>query len=73
MLDYRATLEGRLQILDTDLDKYKRNMAGTVHGSPKTSCLWSSLDHLTVIDAIPTIEMRVDESVSEIVVIVAVG
>lgn len=24
MLDYRATLEGRLQILDTDLDKYRR-------------------------------------------------
>lgn len=46
-------------------------MAGTVYGSP--SCLWSSLDHLTVIDAIPTVGMGADESVSEIVVIVDVG
>ena len=46
-------------------------MAGTVHGS--ASCPWSSLDHLTAIDAIPTVGMGADESVSEIVVIVDAG
>lgn len=46
-------------------------MAGTVHGSP--GCLWSSLDHLAVIDATPTTGMGADEFVSEIIVRVDVG